>query len=105
MRALLVLAKSAGDLYVAFIPSPHIPHRGLTRIRRTFSGVSLHGGQDARSRVPAASAGRLRLDGGLRCLVRETLRGNAMTDPILGLLVAIGLGVYLVFTLLRPEKF
>ncbi|MGE3065039.1 MAG: K(+)-transporting ATPase subunit F [Hyphomicrobiaceae bacterium] len=28
-----------------------------------------------------------------------------MTDPLIGLLVAIGLGAYLVYTLLRPEKF
>jgi K+-transporting ATPase KdpF subunit len=28
-----------------------------------------------------------------------------MSDPIIGLLVAICLGVYLVYTLLRPEKF
>ena len=28
-----------------------------------------------------------------------------MSDPIIGLLVVIGLGAYLVYTLLRPEKF
>ena len=28
-----------------------------------------------------------------------------MLEPLLGLLVAIGLGVYLVVTLLRPERF
>jgi len=28
-----------------------------------------------------------------------------MTDPLLGLAVAIGLGAYLVYTLLRPERF
>jgi len=28
-----------------------------------------------------------------------------MSDPVIGLLVAIGLGVYLVYTLVRPEKF
>ncbi|WP_372710455.1 K(+)-transporting ATPase subunit F [Hyphomicrobium sp.] len=28
-----------------------------------------------------------------------------MSDPIIGLIVAIGLGVYLVYTLIRPEKF
>ncbi|MGE0022450.1 MAG: K(+)-transporting ATPase subunit F [Hyphomicrobium sp.] len=28
-----------------------------------------------------------------------------MSDPVIGLIVAIGLGVYLVYTLLRPEKF
>jgi K+-transporting ATPase KdpF subunit len=30
---------------------------------------------------------------------------GVMSDPIIGLLVAIGLGAYLVYTLLRPEKF
>jgi len=28
-----------------------------------------------------------------------------MTEPILGLIVAVGLGLYLLYTLLRPEKF
>ncbi|MGE0767110.1 MAG: K(+)-transporting ATPase subunit F [Hyphomicrobiaceae bacterium] len=28
-----------------------------------------------------------------------------MSDPVIGLLVATGLGAYLVYTLLRPEKF
>jgi K+-transporting ATPase KdpF subunit len=28
-----------------------------------------------------------------------------MSDPLVGLLVAIGLGIYLVYTLVRPEKF
>jgi K+-transporting ATPase KdpF subunit len=29
----------------------------------------------------------------------------AMSDPIIGLIVAVGLGAYLVYTLLRPESF
>ncbi|CEJ87539.1 MAG: K(+)-transporting ATPase subunit F [Hyphomicrobium denitrificans] len=28
-----------------------------------------------------------------------------MSDPIIGLIVAVGLGAYLVYTLVRPEKF
>jgi len=28
-----------------------------------------------------------------------------MTEPIVGLIVGIGLGVYLLFTLIHPEKF
>jgi len=28
-----------------------------------------------------------------------------MSEPILGLAVAIGLGLYLLYTLIRPEKF
>jgi K+-transporting ATPase KdpF subunit len=33
------------------------------------------------------------------------LRGAAMLEPIFGLVVAIALGVYLIITLLRPERF
>ena len=32
-------------------------------------------------------------------------RESAMSDPLIGLLVAIGLGAYLVYTLIRPERF
>ncbi|MBX9926503.1 MAG: K(+)-transporting ATPase subunit F [Hyphomicrobiaceae bacterium] len=28
-----------------------------------------------------------------------------MNDPLIGLAVAIGLGAYLVYTLIKPEKF
>jgi len=28
-----------------------------------------------------------------------------MTEPVLGLVVAIGLAIYLIYTLLYPEKF
>jgi K+-transporting ATPase KdpF subunit len=31
--------------------------------------------------------------------------GDAMSEPILGLAVAVCLGVYLLYTLIRPEKF
>ncbi|MGE3915996.1 MAG: K(+)-transporting ATPase subunit F [Hyphomicrobiaceae bacterium] len=30
---------------------------------------------------------------------------GVMSDPVIGLLVAIGLGAYLIYTLLQPEKF
>ena len=30
---------------------------------------------------------------------------NVMIEPIVGLVVAIGLGFYLLYTLLHPEKF
>jgi K+-transporting ATPase KdpF subunit len=33
------------------------------------------------------------------------LRRRAMIEPIIGLIVAVGLGLYLLYTLLRPEKF
>lgn len=31
--------------------------------------------------------------------------GGNMTDPVIGLAVAIGLGAYLIYTLLYPERF
>ncbi|MBS0244441.1 MAG: K(+)-transporting ATPase subunit F [Proteobacteria bacterium] len=30
---------------------------------------------------------------------------SVMSDPIIGLIVAVGLGIYLVWTLLSPERF
>jgi K+-transporting ATPase KdpF subunit len=33
------------------------------------------------------------------------LRRRAMIEPIAGLIAAVGLGLYLLYTLLRPEKF
>lgn len=30
---------------------------------------------------------------------------QAMSEPILGLVVAVGLGLYLLYTLIHPEKF
>jgi K+-transporting ATPase KdpF subunit len=33
------------------------------------------------------------------------LRRGAMIEPMLGLIVAVGLGLYLLYTLVRPEKF
>ena len=30
---------------------------------------------------------------------------RAMTEPLIGLAVAVGLGAYLIYTLLHPEKF
>jgi K+-transporting ATPase KdpF subunit len=40
--------------------------------------------------------------------VQSTLsyfRSAGMLEPIIGLIVALGLGAYLVFTLIYPEKF
>ncbi|WP_210201986.1 K(+)-transporting ATPase subunit F [Rhizobium subbaraonis] len=33
------------------------------------------------------------------------MKGGTMLEPLFGLAVAIALGVYLVVTLLRPERF
>ena len=35
----------------------------------------------------------------------SALRRPTMIEPIFGLIVAVGLGLYLLYTLLRPEKF
>jgi K+-transporting ATPase KdpF subunit len=32
-------------------------------------------------------------------------RGRVVSEPIIGLVVAIALGLYLLYTLIRPEKF
>jgi K+-transporting ATPase KdpF subunit len=34
-----------------------------------------------------------------------SFRRQAMGEPIIGLVVAIGLGLYLLYTLIHPEKF
>ena len=34
-----------------------------------------------------------------------SFRGLKMGEPIIGLAVAIGLGLYLLYTLIHPEKF
>ncbi|MFD1747474.1 K(+)-transporting ATPase subunit F [Rhizobium helianthi] len=36
---------------------------------------------------------------------RQVLEAHPMLEPLLGLFVAIALGIYLVVTLLRPERF
>jgi K+-transporting ATPase KdpF subunit len=36
---------------------------------------------------------------------RGSSGARAMTDPIVALIIAVALGAYLVFTLLRPERF
>jgi K+-transporting ATPase KdpF subunit len=46
-----------------------------------------------------------RPDGPLRRCLRPIVRRIAMTEPIIGLIVGISLGVYLLYTLIRPEKF
>jgi K+-transporting ATPase KdpF subunit len=37
--------------------------------------------------------------------LRTIVRRIAMTEPIIGLIVGISLGVYLLYTLIHPEKF
>jgi K+-transporting ATPase KdpF subunit len=34
-----------------------------------------------------------------------SFRKRSMSEPIIGLVVAVGLGLYLLYTLLHPEKF
>ena len=35
----------------------------------------------------------------------SAFRGAVMSEPLIGLVVAVCLGVYLLYTLLHPEKF
>jgi K+-transporting ATPase KdpF subunit len=37
--------------------------------------------------------------------MQPTVRSIAMIEPVIGLIVGIGLGVYLLYTLIHPEKF
>ena len=44
-------------------------------------------------------------DGVLRHGPAANLRRATMSEPIIGLVVAVLLGLYLLYTLIRPEKF
>ena len=44
-------------------------------------------------------------DGRLRRRLRPIVRSRNMTEPIIGLIVGISLGAYLLYTLIYPEKF
>jgi K+-transporting ATPase KdpF subunit len=37
--------------------------------------------------------------------LRPFVRSLPMTEPLIGLIVGVGLGVYLLYTLIRPENF
>ncbi|MFX5611363.1 K(+)-transporting ATPase subunit F, partial [Acinetobacter baumannii] len=59
----------------------------------------------ARSHLPRNRSRAVRADGALRRRLRPHLKEATMFEAILGLVVAAGLAVYLVVTLLYPEKF
>ncbi len=66
---------------------------------------------DGQEKQTCSTSSSLRLDwAALHCLAPTSLfatnfRGCAMSDPFIGLFVAIGLAAYLVYALVRPEKF
>ena len=47
----------------------------------------------------------LRADGRLRHRLQQNARRIEMTEPLIGLVVGALLGVYLLYTLIYPEKF
>ena len=71
--------------------------------RRYDAGA--HGGCHARSCVRRARICAHRADGALRRRLAAPLGVQTMTEPIIGLAVAVMLGLYLLYTLIRPEKF
>ena len=76
---------------------------------RNFTWLSdIRGGQGgghARSRVCGARICGGGADGLLRNGLAATVKESVMSEPIIGLVVAIGLGLYLLYTLIHPEKF
>jgi K+-transporting ATPase KdpF subunit len=84
------------------MPCPSNPYRSLTRPAVTGGG---QGGNHARSRICSARICGHRIDGTLRHGLAATLRGFRMSEPIIGLAVGVLLGLYLLYTLIRPEKF
>jgi len=70
-----------------------------------IDGAVQRGGFHVGCRVHSARIRGHRPDGGLRHGSPSALRRRAMIEPIFGLIVAVGLGLYLLYTLLRPEKF
>jgi K+-transporting ATPase KdpF subunit len=63
--------------------------------------ASRHG----RACLPHPRALLFRPDGPLRRRLRSIARSAAMIEPIIGLIVGVSLGVYLLYTLIHPEKF
>lgn len=74
---------------------------GFVGACRTQRGVASHGLIYARHLVPPYHGVVLRH----RLVVCERLRPALIMDYAIALLIAIGLGVYLFYALLRPEKF
>lgn len=110
----------AGFPYAFLMPLPEIPNRslmpgkatmrpgteaqsyGLTATAAPFPFAKV---QHARSSLRRAQPRFFRGAGRLCARSQPSLREDAMFEPILGLVATLGLGVYLVVTLLFPEKF
>ncbi|WP_370640141.1 K(+)-transporting ATPase subunit F [Aurantimonas sp. HBX-1] len=72
------------------------------RPSRPIRSRSRKEGSHVRSTLPGRGAGLLRADGRLCALGRA---GLTMFDLVLGGAVALALAAYLVFALVRPERF
>ena len=70
-----------------------------------IDGAVQRGGFHAGCRVCSARIRGHFADDRLRRGSPSALRRPTMIEPIFGLIVAVGLGLYLLYTLLRPEKF
>jgi len=73
--------------------------------RAAIDGAVRLGGFHAGCRVCSARVRGHFADGRVRRGSTWALRRPTMIEPIFGLIVAVGLGLYLLYTLLRPEKF
>ena len=97
--------RSSGHPYEFLMLEPHIPDRPFTGIRRRSVSPQYQRCNHVRHHLPRAGCGRLRALCLLRPPHRANLRRPIMIETILGLAVALALGVYLVVTLVNPERF
>lgn len=101
-------------------PFERVQVRGLAALRRLYAfpletiskpdvgrryEAGAQGGGHARSCVRRARICAHRADGALRRRLAAPLGVQTMTEPTIGLAVAVMLGLYLLYTLIRPEKF
>lgn len=70
-----------------------------------LENVPIGSRSNARSGLRWSHARVVRLDGRVRERLRQAVEEPVMIEPVLGLVVAVGLGVYLLYTLLHPERF
>ncbi|MGO9428024.1 K(+)-transporting ATPase subunit F [Rhodoblastus sp.] len=93
-------------LYAVLISLGRLPHRNLTpQAPHSRRNMNLKGGSHDRPWLHCSRPVSARRPGALRQSPDAGLREISMFEPLLGLAVAIGLGVYLIFALLNPERF
>jgi K+-transporting ATPase KdpF subunit len=69
-----------------------------------YPAKKVRGCDHARYHICGSRGAAVWVDGGLRACLQQAVR-FVMIEPIAGLVVAIGLGLYLLYCLLHPEKF